>query len=933
MNLPTLARSTFLAAAAIALSLFALKSFALDSSLPPGGNFDLLGWYLNTPEADPSDGESRRIDEVDLDGTDGFVDSDYFWTAADGGMVFRVTNAGATTSPNTAFTRTELREMLRRGDTSINTRNSDGTPNLNNWVFSSAPQSAQNAAGGIDGKMEATLAVNAVTTTGRDSRVGRVVVGQIHARDDEPLRLYYRKLPGNQRGSIYAAHEPSGGDDIYYEILGSRDNDAPDPAEGIELDEVWSFEVLVIGNQQTVTIRSGDLDGPIIGTAVIDMSGSGYDVSNDFMYFRAGAYNQNNTEDGGLPNDFAQVTFYALDVDHGIDIELDPNDSATVVNDSFADGDRTSTGVLDADWWSSSQASGSNVEISSGALGLVTGTSGRGMHATFEPQTLELGDSISVTYSFTTPATIGVDQNTAFRVALMDLNDPGLAADLVSSSSSSNPLYVGQPGYFTAFDVDPSGGGSQDIGFRKHNVDSAIGRFLGTTGEWDSLGSSSDAGYSFAPNTDYVGVYTITRTGSDNVQLFSSLSLASGAVLDSHTVSDTVDIANNFGMLGFWVNSGTFGSSNVAGNADNGLIFTNVVIQSTVEGAGAGTVSTGDASGDGDDDGETGDGETGDGETGSGGTGGGSTGGGDTGGGSTGGGSTSLTIIDDSLGDGDRTSTGALDANWWSSSQTSGSNVQTAAGALTLVTGTSGRGMHATFAPQTLEEGDIITATYSFTTPATIGTTVNSFRIALMDLNDPGLAADQSSSSSSVNQLYVGQPGYFTAFDVDSVATSGQNTEFRKHDVLATSGRFLGTTGEWNSLGSSPDAGYAFAPNTDYVGVFSITRTGPDSVELFSALMLPNGTVLDGYTISDTSDIANNFGMLGFWVNSNTFGSSNSAGNPDNGLTFTNVLIESTVGAEEPVNTNINIPIVPFWGFMLLGLSLVGMQQLRTRRV
>lgn len=252
-----------------------------------------------------------------------------------------------------------------------------------------------------------------------------------------------------------------------------------------------------------------------------------------------------------------------------------------IIDDSFADGDRSRTGSLDADWWSSSQGSGTNVDVAPGSLTLVSGTSGRGIHATFMPQDLGIGDSITVTYSFTTPATIGTNRGTAFKIALMDFNDSGLAADLTSTSSTSNPLYVGQPGYFTSFDVDTTGGGTQDTDLRKHDTSSTLGRFLGTASEWTTLSSSADAGYAFLPDTDYVGVFSITRTGADSHELFSSLSLAGGAVLDSHTSSDTSAIANNFGMLGFWVNSNTFGSSNSAGTTDNGLIFTNVLIEST----------------------------------------------------------------------------------------------------------------------------------------------------------------------------------------------------------------------------------------------------------------------------------------------------------------------------------------------------------------
>ena len=43
------------------------------------------------------------------------------------------------------------------------------------------------------------------------------------------------------------------------------------------------------------------------------MTESGYDQFDDYMYFKAGVYNQNKT---GRPNDYVQATFYKLDVSH-----------------------------------------------------------------------------------------------------------------------------------------------------------------------------------------------------------------------------------------------------------------------------------------------------------------------------------------------------------------------------------------------------------------------------------------------------------------------------------------------------------------------------------------------------------------------------------------------------------------------------------------
>lgn len=281
----------------------------LSPDLPPSGNFSLASWNLSVPTDTDNSGTSDTVSESRL--VQGYQNTEFFYTGEDGGMVFRCPIKGFKTSTNTSYTRVELREMLRRGDRSIKTKLSDGTPNKNNWVFSSAPERAQNLAGGVDGTLEATLSVNHVTTTGADNQVGRVIIGQIHAKDDEPIRLYYRKLPHNTHGSIYAAHESkSVENDIYYEMLGTRSKSAPNPENGIQLNETFSYKIDARGNALYVTISK---EGTILSETTIDMSESGYDVDDDYMYFKAGVYNQNKTGD---PDDYVQATFYRLNVTH-----------------------------------------------------------------------------------------------------------------------------------------------------------------------------------------------------------------------------------------------------------------------------------------------------------------------------------------------------------------------------------------------------------------------------------------------------------------------------------------------------------------------------------------------------------------------------------------------------------------------------------------
>jgi len=286
---------------------------AQDPNLPPSGNFDLTRWKITLPD-------QTEIKELEL--SDGFESPDEFYTdPTTGAMVFKCPNDGET--GGSTYPRSELREMLRAGNTSISTTG----VGLNNWVFSSSSQSVQDASGAVDGKMTATVAVDYVSISGESSKVGRVIIGQIHASDNEPCRIYYRKLPGNALGSIYFAHEPNTGSEVWYEMIGSRSSSASNPSDGIALGEKFNYEIEVEGDILTVTISR---DGKADVQEIVDMSDSGFE--DDWMYFKAGNYNQNNSGD-----DYAQVSFFALDVSHdeevvvGIEDQLLPEDFSSLI--------------------------------------------------------------------------------------------------------------------------------------------------------------------------------------------------------------------------------------------------------------------------------------------------------------------------------------------------------------------------------------------------------------------------------------------------------------------------------------------------------------------------------------------------------------------------------------------------------------------------
>ena len=262
----------------------------LDSGLTPNENFDLSYWKITYPAADGD------VDPPTV------LENAFYTDDTNGAMVFECVNRGGQTSTSTKYSRSELREMVDL------TRDS-GTQSLgNNWVISTALSEDQMEAGGIDGNMKATVAVNHVsetTTIGDEYMLGRVIVGQIHASDDEPFKIYYRKLPDNDYGAVYFSYEDSK-TEVYFELIGTRDGTAS-ADDGIALDEKWAYEVDVVGRDMTVTVirENGDY---IQQTVTWDLE---YD--SDWFYFKAGNYNQN---DGGDDGDYAQVSFFRLDVSH-----------------------------------------------------------------------------------------------------------------------------------------------------------------------------------------------------------------------------------------------------------------------------------------------------------------------------------------------------------------------------------------------------------------------------------------------------------------------------------------------------------------------------------------------------------------------------------------------------------------------------------------
>src|SRR5262245_51865276 len=122
--------------------------------------FNLLNWKLTLP-VDSDGGITGTAKEItSLLG----YESQYFYDAPDGAMVFKAFAEGATTS-GSSYARSELREM-------------NGTAKAA-WSLSQG------------GTMSATLKIDHMPVYD-DGSPGRVVIGQIHGGSDELVRLYYQ---------------------------------------------------------------------------------------------------------------------------------------------------------------------------------------------------------------------------------------------------------------------------------------------------------------------------------------------------------------------------------------------------------------------------------------------------------------------------------------------------------------------------------------------------------------------------------------------------------------------------------------------------------------------------------------------------------------------------------------------------------------------
>jgi len=228
----------------------------LNPGVAPGGNFDLTVWELQLPTGSP--GSPDTILPAQLKGANGFQDSYFYTDSNDGSMTFWDPENGVTT-PNSNYSRSELREMTSSGAAA-------------NWF---APGTHT---------LSATVKVTQVPN--------HVCVGQIHlgsGGSTKPLLELFYYSNGDIKMGI--EQTPAGGNEVLYNV------------GNVPVGTKWSYVIGLSGSTISLVLNNGAKQ---TWTASSTFNGYG-------MYFKAGDYDQST---GSSASVGAKVSFYALAIHH-----------------------------------------------------------------------------------------------------------------------------------------------------------------------------------------------------------------------------------------------------------------------------------------------------------------------------------------------------------------------------------------------------------------------------------------------------------------------------------------------------------------------------------------------------------------------------------------------------------------------------------------
>lgn len=235
--------------------IFCIETFALNPSLPPGSNFDLDPWILQTIS-------TRNLFEEKLppDLRNGFTNSLFYTNTDDGSLVFRVPSNGGTTS-GSGYPRVEFRQVK-------------------NGAYWNMTDTAEHF-------LTAQCKVMVVATA-----KPQTIIGQIHGSETNSELLKIR-WTGYLAGKCYVEAR-------------FQTNDAAKTEYGVKLATGLSLGDMI---SYTITMKNGKIVVTINGTSAIQTYTTEFYGTTDSYYFKAGNYLQYSSTDANI---FGLNQFYKI---------------------------------------------------------------------------------------------------------------------------------------------------------------------------------------------------------------------------------------------------------------------------------------------------------------------------------------------------------------------------------------------------------------------------------------------------------------------------------------------------------------------------------------------------------------------------------------------------------------------------------------------
>lgn len=235
--------------------------------------------------------------------------------------------------------------------------------------------------------------------------------------------------------------------------------------------------------------------------------------------------------------------------------------SSSIINETWADGDRTNQDLGNNSMaWYSSAGSGT-VQSGAGFMLQETGTGGRHNIGYFtesgSPVSIAVGEQIRVNFTVSFPRATALGTGNDFRMGLLNSQGSRISADSHGGTNTTpgnanyQEAFMPYSGYIFSGGVDAS----RSISLRKRLPDSTpSGALIASTGAYVTLGNTQSDHTTLAPGDLYYGIFTVNRTGIDSAEVSYSLSDGQSLFFDITRIDESG--ANfSFDTVGFVVGS------------------------------------------------------------------------------------------------------------------------------------------------------------------------------------------------------------------------------------------------------------------------------------------------------------------------------------------------------------------------------------------